>query len=286
MKLATTISAHTRRRYLYDVLFRVLIFSLCALAILPLFFIFGFIFSKGASALDLEFLISLPKSIGEPGGGVLNAITGSVLLVALASLMALPLGVASGTYLSEYRGSKLSQVLGQAVEVLNGVPSIVIGLVAYELVVRPMGGFSALSGGIALGLMMIPVIARSTEETLRMLPPSLKEASLALGASYSATLLRVILPAGLSGIITGVLVSLARVAGETAPLLFTAFGNPFVNWDLSKPVSSLPSLIFNYAVSPYEDWHRLAWGSACVLLLGILGLNMLSRWLSRKWRWY
>jgi len=286
MSFSSKISARSRRRYAYDLLFRIVIFTLCAVAVLPLFFIFGFIFSKGASALDLEFLTSLPKSIGESGGGVANAITGSLLLVGLASLLAIPLGVAAGTYLSEYRGSKIAMILGQAVEVLHGVPSIVIGLVVYALVVQPMGGFSAFSGSVALGIMMIPVIARSTEETLRMLPKSLKEASLALGATYASTLIRVVLPAGLSGIITGVLLSLARVAGETAPLLFTAFGNPFINWNLHKPVSSLPALIFNYAVSPYDDWHRLAWGSACVLLIGVLGLNLFSRWLSRRWRWY
>jgi phosphate transport system permease protein len=276
----------TARRYFLDRLVRYSVYFLCGVAILPLFFIFGFIFSKGITILDWEFLTSLPKSIGESGGGVVNAITGSLYLVGIAASVAIPLGVAAGTYLSEYRGSKLANILGQAVDVLNGVPSIVIGLVVYELVVLPMGGFSAISGGIALGMIMIPVITRSTEETLKMLPKSLKEASLALGASYATTVLRVVLPAGLTGIITGILVSLARVAGETAPLLFTAFGNPFVNLDPLKPVSSLPALIFNYAVSPYEDWHRLAWGSACVLLLGILALNLFSRWLSRRYRWY
>lgn len=280
------IVSRTKRRYILDYAFRYMVYLLSGLAILPLFFIFGFIFSQGATALDWEFLTSLPKSIGESGGGVTNAIQGTILLVGLASIMALPLGIAAGTFLSEYRGTKLAFILGWCVEILHGVPSIVIGLVAYELVVIPLGGFSAFSGAVALGLIMIPVVARSTEETLKMLPSSLKEASLALGASYPTTLFKVVLPAGLTGIITGALVSLSRVAGETAPLLFTAFGNPFINWDLSKPVSSLPAIIFNYAVSPYDDWHRLAWGAATVLLLGVLGLNLFSRWLSRKWRWY
>lgn len=274
-----------RKRYFLDRAFRWLVYLLCAVAVLPLFFIFGFIFSKGFAALDWEFLTSVPKSIGEAGGGVSNAITGTFMLVGLATLIAVPLGVAAGTYLAEYRHTKIAFVLGQAVEVLNGIPSIVIGLVVYELLVMPFGGFSAFSGGAALGLMMIPVITRSTEETLKMLPNSLKEASLALGATYSTTLLRVVLPAGLSGVVTGILVSLSRVAGETAPLLFTAFGNPFVNWDLTKPVSSLPALIFNYAISPYEDWHRLAWGAACVLLVMVLSLNLFSKWLSSRWRW-
>jgi len=276
----------TQRRYLLDNAFRYIVYALCGLAILPLFFIFGFIFSKGITVLNWEFLTTIPKSIGEDGGGVANAISGTFMLVGLASIVAIPMGIAAGTYLSEYRGSKISFVLGQAIEVLHGTPSIVIGLVVYELVVTPMGGFSAISGGIALGIMMIPVIARSTEETLKMLPKTLKEASLALGATYATTLVRVVLPAGVSGIVTGTLVSLSRVAGETAPLLFTAFGNPYVNWNIHKPVSSLPALIFNYAISPYDDWHRLAWGAACVLLLGVLALNLFSRWLSRKWRWY
>lgn len=274
-----------KRRYFYDRLFRYMVYLLCGIAVLPLFFIFGFIFSKGIQALNWEFLTAIPKSIGESGGGVANAITGSFMLVGIAAGLAIPLGVAAGAFLSEYRDTKVAMLLGQAVEVLHGIPSIVIGLVAYELLVQPFGGFSAISGGAALGLMMIPVIARNTEETLKMLPSSLKEASLALGATYATTLIRVVLPAGLSGIVTGILVSLARVAGETAPLLFTAFGNPFVNFDVTKPVSSLPSLIFNYAISPYEDWHRLAWGAACVLLIGVLGLNLFSRWLSNKWRW-
>jgi phosphate transport system permease protein len=276
----------TQKRYLLDKLFRMAVYGLCLLSVLPLFFIFGFIFSKGLSGLGWEFLTHLPNPPGEPGGGVANALLGTLELVSLAAFLSIPVGVATGTYLSEFKDSRISFVLGLAVEILNGVPSIVIGIVVYTLVVRPMGGFSAFSGGIALGVMMIPVIARSTEETLKMLPSSLKEASLALGATYSSTLVRVVLPAGLSGIVTGALVSLARVAGETAPLLFTAFGNPFINFDPLKPVHSLPMLIFNYAVSPYDDWHSLAWGAACLLLLAVLGLNIAARFLSRRWRWY
>lgn len=276
----------TQTRYLFDGFFKVLVYVLCILAVLPLFFIFGYIFSKGVSGLSWEFLTHLPKPPGESGGGVVNALLGTLQLVLLAALFSVPIGVATGTFLSEYREKKMAFILGLAVEILNGVPSIVIGIVVYTLVVRPMGGFSAVSGGIALGIMMIPVIARSTEETLKMLPKSLKEASLALGATYSSTLVRVVLPAGLSGIITGVLVSLARVAGETAPLLFTAFGNPFVNWNPMKPMESLPHIVFNYAISPYDDWHVLAWGGACVLLLTVLGLNVMARVLSSRWRWY
>jgi phosphate transport system permease protein len=261
-------------------------YILGTIALFPLFFIFGFIFSKGITALNFEFLTALPKPVGEIGGGVFNAIQGSFMLVGLASLIAIPIGIAAGVFLSEYKGTKLASILALAIDILHGVPSIVIGIIAYIWVVRPMGGFSAFSGSIALGIMMIPFITKSTEETLKLLPASLKEASLALGATYPSTILKVVLPAGLSGIITGALVSLARVAGETAPLLFTAFGNPFVNWDITKPVHSLPLLIFNYAISPYDDWHRLAWGAACVLLIGVLSLNLLARYLSRKWQWY
>lgn len=276
----------TQKRYLVDKIFRASVYLLCGLAVLPLFLVFGFIFSKGVSGLSWDFLTQLPLPPGEVGGGVANALLGTIELVLLAALCSLPIGVAAGTYLSEYKDSRISFALGLAVEILNGVPSIVIGIVVYTLVVRPMGGFSAYSGGIALGIMMIPVIARSTEETLKMLPGTLKEASLALGASYATTLLRVVLPAGLSGIVTGALVSIARVAGETAPLLFTAFGNPFINLDPTQPVHSLPMLIFNYAISPYEEWHTLAWGAACLLLFMVLSLNLLARFLSRKWRWY
>lgn len=275
------------RRYLVDRTFRYMVFALCGMAVLPLFFIFGFIFSKGFTSLNLKFFTEIPAALGSADpGGVLNALTGSLLLVFMATLLALPLGVFAGLFLAEYRKSKVAFQLGMAIEILQGIPSIVIGIVVYELVVVPLGGFSALSGGIALGIMMIPVIAKSTEETLKMLPDSLKEASLALGATPGITLIRVVIPAGLSGIITGTLLSIARVAGETAPLLFTAFGNPFVNLNINKPVHSLPTLIFNYAISPYEEWHQLAWGAAVLLLLGVLGLNLLSKWFTRRWKWY
>lgn len=275
-----------KTKYIIDLGFRGIVYVLCGIAVLPLFFIFGFIFSKGLGALNWEFFTTLPKPVGEPGGGVINAITGTFMVVGMGTLLALPLGILAGTTMSEYRNSKLASVLSLAVEVLHGVPSIVIGIVAYAWVVKPMGSFSAFSGGIALGIMMIPVIARNTEETLKMLPGSLREASLALGATQATTLFRVVLPAGISGIITGVLVSIARVAGETAPLLFTAFGNPFVNLDVTKPVHSLPLLIFNYAISPYEDWHRLAWGAASILLISVLVLNLSARWLARRWNHY
>ncbi|MBC7189484.1 phosphate ABC transporter permease PstA, partial [Candidatus Aerophobetes bacterium] len=197
---------------------------------------------------------------------------------------AVPLGVLAGIYLSEHKKGKLSYLARLCVEILQGIPSIVIGIIAYLWIVVPMRTFSALSGGIALGIMMLPVIVRTTEETLKMIPDTLKEASLALGVPYARTITKVIVPAGLSGIITGVLISIARIAGETAPLLFTAFGNPFMNLNIFKPVNSLPLLIFNYATSPYTEWHKVAWGASFVLVVIVLSLNLITKMVARKWK--
>lgn len=273
-------------RRIKDLLFRITISVFCIVSVLPLFFVFGFIFHKGISAISPEFFTNLPAPVGETGGGIVNAMVGTLILILTSSLIALPIGISAGIYLAEYPKNKISRLLGTSVDILQGIPSIVIGILAYVWVVKPMGHFSAFSGGIALAMMMLPVVIRSTEETLKLLPSSLKEASLALGASYSTTLMKVVVPAGLSGIVTGALLSIARIAGETAPLLFTAFGNPFMNWNPMEPVHSLPLLIFNYAISPYEEWHQLAWGAALVLLMMLFFLNLLSRFLTRKWRWF
>jgi phosphate transport system permease protein len=278
--------SRTQKRYFINFCFRNILYLFTFITIIPLFLIFGYILNQGLGSLNFEFFTTLPKPVGEEGGGIINAILGTLLLVLMASVMALPFGISSGIYLSEYRGSKTSYLLGLAMDILNGVPSIVIGILAYTWVVVPMGHFSAFAGSVALAVMMIPVVSRGTEETLFLLPRSLKEASLALGATYSSTILKIVLPAGLSGIVTGIILSVSRIAGETAPLLFTAFGNPFVNLDPTKPMHSIPMLIYTYAISPFEEWHRLAWGAACVLLITILGLNLLARYLSRKWRWY
>ena len=254
------------------------------LSIVPLLLILFYIVKNGLSSFTWDFLIEIPKPVGEKGGGISNAIVGSFLLIIIASIPSIPLGVASGVYLSEHKQSKLAYWGRLAVEVLHGTPSIVIGIIAYLWVVVPMGGFSALSGGIGLGIMMLPMVIKTTEETLNLIPESLKEAALALGVPYYRTMLRVILPAGLSGIVTGVLLGMARIAGETAPLLFTGFGNAFMNWNVIKPVNALPLLIYNYATSPYPEWHRLAWAASCILVGFVLSLNLFVRTLTRRWK--
>lgn len=269
-------------RIIKNNLFSVLVVTLSIIACIPLILILIYLISKGASSINLEFIIHNPKPVGEPGGGVLNAIIGSGLLVLIASILSIPLGVSVGMYLSEFRKTKLAGFTRFAIDLLQGIPSIVIGIVAYLWLVKPFGKFTAVSGGVALAMLMVPVVAKSTEETLKMIPGSLKEASLALGVPYYKTVLKVILPTGLSGIITGILLGIARIAGETAPLLFTAFGSPFLTFNVLKPVNSLPLLIFNYASSPYPDWHRLAWGASFLLVLLVLILNLVAKWISKK----
>jgi phosphate transport system permease protein len=273
-----------RRRILVDRLFKTIIILFSFSSILPMFFILFFITSKGISVINWDFLTHLPKPVGETGGGILNAIIGTFILVIISILFSVPLGVFTGIFLSEYRKGKFVYFTRLSIEILQGIPSIVIGIIAYIWVVVPMGSFSAFSGAVALGLMMLPVIVTATGETLKLIPDSLREASLALGVSYPRTILKVILPAGLSGIVTGVLLSIARVAGETAPLLFTAFGSPFMNLNILKPVNSLPLMIFNYATSPYPEWHALAWGASFVLVALVLGLNLLTKFVTRKWK--
>jgi len=273
-----------RRRIFADRAFQVVVVFLSFCSILPMFFILFFISKNGITSINWNFLTKLPAPVGETGGGISNAILGSALLIVLASIIAVPLGILTGIYLSEYRKGKFAYLSRLSVEILMGIPSIVIGIIAYVWVVKPFGSFSAVSGGVALGIMMLPVIVMSTEETLKLIPDTLKEASLALGVSYPRTILKVILPAGLSGIVTGMLLAVARIAGETAPLLFTAFGSPFMALSLFKPVSALPLTVFNYATSPYPEWHTLAWGASFVLLVFVLALNLLAKVGMRKWK--
>jgi phosphate transport system permease protein len=254
------------------------------LSMLPLFLILFYIIKNGLSALSWNIFFEIPKPVGEKGGGISNAIVGSFFLVIIAGVPSIPLGIAAGVYLSEHKDSKLSYLGRLAAEILQGTPSIVIGIIAYLWIVVPIGGFSVLSGGIGLGIMMLPMIVTSTAETLNLIPDSLKESALALGVPYYRTVMRVILPAGLSGILTGVLIGIARIAGETAPLLFTAFGNAFMNWNVMKPVNALPLLIYNYATSPYPEWHRLAWGASCILVGFVLSLNLFIRIFTRRWK--
>jgi phosphate transport system permease protein len=273
-----------RSRIWKDRGFKAIVILFSFLSIVPLLLILFYIIKNGILSINWEFFVELPRPVGEKGGGISNAIVGSLLLVIIAGLPSIPLGIAAGIYLSENKKSTITYWSGLAVDVLQGTPSIVIGIIAYLWVVVPMGGFSAFAGGIALGIMMLPMIVKATEETLSLIPGSLKEASLALGVPYYRTILRVILPAGVSGIMTGVLISTARVAGETAPLLFTAFGNAFMNWNLTNPVHSLPLLIYNYATSPYPEWHQVAWGASCVLVVFVLTLNLVMRTVIRRWK--
>jgi len=282
MNRMTEISIH--RRIMADKLFKALVIVLSLCSIVPMFLILFMIAKNGVSVIDWQFLSHLPKPVGEAGGGIANALWGTLLLIALSFVFSVPLGVFGGIFLAEYRGSKLAYLTRLSVGILQGIPSIVIGIIAYVWVVMPMGSFSALSGGVALGIMMLPVIVMATEETLKLVPDSLREASLALGVPYSRTIMKVILPAGLSGILSGILLGIARVAGETAPLLFTAFGSPFMNLNILKPINSLPLTIFNYATSPYPDWHALAWGASFVLIAFVLGLNLITKLVTKRWK--
>ena len=282
MNRMTAVSIH--RRIWADKFFKVLIIVFSLGSIVPMFLILFMITRNGISMISWEFLTQLPKPVGESGGGISNAIIGTLWLIVLSSLFSVPLGVFAGVFLAEYKGGKLAHLVRSSVEILQGIPSIVIGIIAYVWVVMLMGSFSALSGGVALGIMMLPVIVTATEETLKLIPDTLREASLALGVSYPRTILKVILPAGLSGILSGILLGIARVAGETAPLLFTAFGSPFMNQNILKPMSSLPLTIFNYATSPYPDWHTLAWGASFILIAFVLGLNLITKLVTQRWK--
>ncbi len=278
------IEASVHRRIWADKLFKTLIIVLSLSSIVPMFMILFLITKNGISVVNWEFLSQLPKPVGEIGGGISNAIFGTLWLIVLSFIVSVPVGIFAGIFLSEYRGGKVAYLTRLSIEILQGIPSIVIGIIAYVWVVMPMGSFSALSGGVALGIMMLPVIVMATEETLKLVPDSLREASLALGVSYPRTIMKVILPAGLSGILSGILLGIARVAGETAPLLFTAFGSPFMNQNILKPINSLPLTIFNYATSPYPEWHTLAWGASFVLIAFVLGLNLITKLVTKKWK--
>ena len=251
------------------------------LALVPLVLILFYLLQRGIGALEWGFLFHNPKPVGEPGGGFANAIVGTLVLLGLASVLAVPVGVISGLYVAEYRGTRFANWVRFAADALNGVPSIVVGIFAYSVAVMPVRRFSALAGGFALGVMMIPIIARTTEELLRLVPESLRDGSLALGATRGKAAWSVVLPAALPGILTGILVALARIAGETAPLLFTAFGNRFFSTRLDQPIAALTVQIYTYAVSPYEDWHRQAWAGAFLLVVVVFVLSVIARLATR-----
>jgi phosphate transport system permease protein len=260
--------------------------ALCALffaiAFVPLLSVLWLVISKGAAGLSWAFFTQLPKPVGEVGGGVGNALVGTLFMVGLACVIGLPLGVGAGVFLAEKGNGTIGNAVRFMADVLSGVPSIVIGIVAYALVVIPMGHFSALAGGVALSILMMPALARATEELVRLVPGSLREASLALGVANWRTSLRVILRTAMGGIVTACLLAVARAAGETAPLLFTALNNQYWNTDPRAPTASLTVAIFNYAISPYDDWHAKAWTAALVLLIVVGLLNIISRVLTRS----
>ena len=280
MHLATRSSFHYRRKFT-NALVQCATCACALLVLAPLALIFYHLFKSGLGALNWDFFTQLPKPVGEAGGGMANAILGTLELLALAGLLGVPVGVLGGIFLSEYGHSRLNWCIRFAADSLNGVPSIIWGMVVYLAVVLPSHGFSALAGGIVLGLIMVPLIMRTTEEVLLLVPQGYREAALALGISQTRTILRIVVRTALKGIVTGILLALARVAGETAPLLFTAFGNRYWNHRLADPIAALPLQIFNYSISPYEDWHRQAWAGALVLLLFVALINVGVRVLTR-----
>jgi phosphate transport system permease protein len=252
------------------------------LALVPLFFVFFYVVQQGFSSLNWDFFTKMPKPVGEKGGGMANSIVGTLILIAIAGVIAIPIGIVAGVYLSEYGKKKFASLVRFTADILNGVPSIVIGIFAYSLAVLPVKHFSALAGGLALAFMMIPIITRTTEELLNLVPGTLREGSLALGATRARAAFSVMVPAALPGIMTGILVALARIAGETAPLLFTAFNNRFFTSSLNQPISSLTVQVYTYAISPYEDWHRQAWAGALVLVAVVFIFSVLARVVTRR----
>jgi phosphate transport system permease protein len=270
------------RRRMVNVVMAWLSFGAAALSIAPLILILAFLVYQGASSVNLDFFIRLPKPVGEPGGGMANAIVGSIIMIGLASCVAIPLGILGGLYLAGGRDPRLPWLVRFTADVLNGVPSIVFGIFAYTVVVLPMRRFSALAGGFALALIMVPIVLRTTEEMIRLVPQTFREAGLGLGLPEWRVDLRIVLPAARAGILTGVMVAMARIAGETAPLLFTALGNRFWHQGLDQPIAALPLQIYAYAIAPYDDWHRQAWAGALVLITLVLITSLAARLALRR----
>jgi phosphate transport system permease protein len=258
-----------------------LMLAATAAVLIPLALIFIHIMKMGFSSLSLDFFTQIPKPTGETGGGMANGMMGSLVMIGMASLIGLPVGIFGAIYLAEFGGGRTSTAIRFAADVLSGTPSIITGMVAYTLMVVPMKGFSALAGAVALAMIMIPIVLRTTEEQLKMVPGSLREAALALGVPLWRTSLKVTLRSALSGVMTGILLAVARVAGETAPLLFTALGNQFWGRKLTEPMAAIPLQIFNFAIAPYEDWHRLAWAGALVLVTVMFSLSLTARYFGR-----
>jgi phosphate transport system permease protein len=256
--------------------------SAVVIALVPLAFIFFYVVKQGFSSLSWDFFTKMPKPVGEAGGGMANAILGTLMLIGIASGIAIPVGMLCGVHLAEFAGGRFASFVRFTADVLNGVPSIVIGIFAYTVIVLPQKHFSTLAGGLALGVMMIPIAVRSTEEFLRAVPASLREGAVALGASKTTAILTVVIPAAKNGIMTGIMLNLARVAGETAPLLFTSFSNRYWSPGWEQPTAALPVMIFTYAIAPYEDWHQQAWSAGFVLLTLVLVVNIAARLILSK----
>ncbi|MGQ0647745.1 MAG: phosphate ABC transporter permease PstA [Gemmatimonadaceae bacterium] len=269
------------RRKVVNGIMLAIMFVAALIATLPLLFILFHLGKQGASSIDAAFFTQMPKPVGE-GGGMANAIAGTLVLIGIASAIGLPIGIGAGLFLAESRVVRLANVVRFLSDVLNGLPSIVMGIFAWQVLVRPVGHFSALAGGIAIGAMMIPLVTRTTEEMIRLVPTSLREAALALGYARWRTSLSIVLRTALPGIVTGALVAVARIAGETAPLIFTAFGNQFWSLSLDAPTAALPLQIYNYAISPYDEWHRLAWAGALVLIALVLTISLIARFVTRS----
>jgi phosphate transport system permease protein len=271
-------------RNIKSMIFKGVIVFFAFLITVPLVIILLYIIKQGVTQVNWHFLTNVPAPPGEKGGGISNALVGSFIMVLMASVVAIPVGILTGIYLSENPRTKLAYYSGLCVDILQGVPSIVVGIVVYFWIVKPLGTFSAIAGSIALAIMMLPIIIRSTEQTLKLLPDSLKEAALSLGVPYHRVILKVIIPCGFAGILSGITLSIARIIGETAPLLFTALGNNFFSLKVTGQMESLPHVIFTYATSPYDDWHDLAWGASFILLLFVLTLNIVTKVITRKWK--
>jgi phosphate transport system permease protein len=269
------------RKYGSQLMLGLCLFAL-GLAIVVLVAVLGYVLIQGAGSLNPAFLMNTPKPVGETGGGMANAIVGTLVLVAVALVFGLPVGIGAGLYLAEAGSSRVATAVRFVADVLTGLPSITIGLFAYAALVVPFKTFSAIAGGFALGIIMLPIVTRTTEEMVKLVPGTLREAALALGAPEWRVVLSVVLPAARSGIITGALLAIARVTGETAPLLFTAFGNQFWSWSLARPIAALPLQIFAYAISPYDDWHQQAWAGSLILVGLVLILSVGARVLARR----
>lgn len=273
-----------KKRVLKDKIFKIVTTILSYLSIIPLFLILYYIFIRGIRYINFRFLTSTAKPMGEIGGGILHSIVGTLILIIIASIIAIPIGVLTGIFISEFKKFKFTNIVKIFVDTLQGIPSIVIGLIGYIWIVIPMKSFSALSGGIALSIIMLPIVIKATEEVIDLIPNEIKEAAYALGAPYNKIVFKILIPYARVGILTGILLGASRIMGETAPLLFTAFGNQYLNFNIFKPISSLPQTIYIYATSPFKEWHNQAFATSTLLIIIVLSINLFGRFLEKRWK--